>query len=57
MIVIPTELSPQIDDLSDEGELQAQPVRLKAGIDICCEVLNNPNAPTPEHPYAAMTQE
>ncbi|KAF9476267.1 terpenoid synthase [Pholiota conissans] len=45
------------DDLSDEGELQNQPERVKASIDICRETLYNPDLPTPTYSYAAMLQE
>lgn len=47
----------QTDDLSDEGELQSQPDRVKASIDTCRETLSNPDLPTPTYPYAAMLQE
>ncbi|KJA21771.1 hypothetical protein HYPSUDRAFT_202683 [Hypholoma sublateritium FD-334 SS-4] len=45
------------DDLSDEGELQAKPESVKNSVDICREVLDNPNVPVPSYPYAAMLQD
>ncbi|KAF9476263.1 terpenoid synthase [Pholiota conissans] len=45
------------DDLSDEGELQNQPERVKASINICRETLYNPDLPTPTYSYAAMLQD
>nr|UPX76564.1 putative 1,11 carbon cyclization sesquiterpene synthase 104 [Hypholoma fasciculare] len=45
------------DDLSDEGELQAQPESIQNSVDICREVLDNPNVPVPSYPYAAMLQD
>ncbi|THH09110.1 hypothetical protein EW146_g8788 [Bondarzewia mesenterica] len=42
------------DDLSDEGELQARPQDVQAGVDISMSILYNPDAPRPQYPYAAM---
>ncbi|KIJ61711.1 hypothetical protein HYDPIDRAFT_31043 [Hydnomerulius pinastri MD-312] len=42
------------DDLSDEGDLQSKPEAVQAGHDISAIVVNNPDGPRPEYPYAAM---
>ncbi|KAI6142946.1 terpenoid synthase [Pisolithus tinctorius] len=42
------------DDLSDEGDLQSRPDDVKAGHDISVRVVDEPGAPRPEYPYAAM---
>ncbi|KAL4246227.1 Terpene synthase [Abortiporus biennis] len=42
------------DDVSDEGELQNKPEGVKIGVDISKGVLRNPEAPPPNHKYAAM---
>ncbi|KAL4242474.1 Terpene synthase [Abortiporus biennis] len=43
------------DDISDEGELQAEPESIKVGVDLCAKVLDTPlSAPLPTYKYAAM---
>ncbi|EGO03037.1 hypothetical protein SERLA73DRAFT_165924 [Serpula lacrymans var. lacrymans S7.3] len=42
------------DDLSDEGDLQSKPDDVQAGVDISMTVLDNPEGPRPDFPYAAM---
>ncbi|KDR76843.1 hypothetical protein GALMADRAFT_25350, partial [Galerina marginata CBS 339.88] len=45
------------DDLSDEGYLQAKPDQVKAGLDMCREVLIRPDCLIPDYPYAMMLHE
>ncbi|KAF8970534.1 isoprenoid synthase domain-containing protein [Flammula alnicola] len=45
------------DDLSDEGEFQAKPDHVKAGVDICREIVYNQVSPVPDYPYATMLQD
>ncbi|KAI5990816.1 terpenoid synthase [Pisolithus marmoratus] len=42
------------DDLSDEGDLQSRPDDVQAGHEVSVRVVNEPGAPRPEYPYAAM---
>ncbi|KAF9255786.1 terpenoid synthase [Marasmius fiardii PR-910] len=42
------------DDLSDEGELQCKPDEVDYGHEASRRILNDPNAPQPDYPYAAM---
>ncbi|KDR68218.1 hypothetical protein GALMADRAFT_78787 [Galerina marginata CBS 339.88] len=46
-----------IDDRSDEGNLQARPDQVKAGLDMCRQVLLSPDSPIPDFPYAKMLHE
>ncbi len=47
----------QFDDLSDEGDLQSDPEAHQVGVTMCMEVLQDPTAPRPKFPYAAMLHE
>ncbi|KAI0786948.1 isoprenoid synthase domain-containing protein [Abortiporus biennis] len=43
------------DDVSDEGELQCEPERVKIGVDLCSQVLDQPlGTPPPKYKYAVM---
>ncbi|KAF9262323.1 terpenoid synthase [Marasmius fiardii PR-910] len=42
------------DDLSDEGDLQRNPEEVNHGHEASRRILNDPDAPQPEYPYAGM---
>lgn len=45
------------DDMTDEGELQAQPEGVQEDIDKSAVVIEKLDVPRPADPYAAMLQE
>ncbi|KAG5718178.1 Pentalenene synthase [Termitomyces sp. T112] len=42
------------DDLSDEGEYQSKPEKVRHGHEISCSILHDDSAPQPSYPYAGM---
>lgn len=47
----------QLDDLSDEGELQSKPEIYRSGVEVSLQVLRGEVTGPPTNPYAAMLQE